>query len=137
MVSVLSAFFAGLAWWQSRRQAIASAEMVDIERGRVERQAIEAQSARVTIGVDRGSIKLQNIGQSVARSVNFVPDIRIGDSGSMPHFDLSMFPCDLQPGHEIRVHFVEVAASVGRLQVGLSWVDERGRQQEFMLLALT
>src|SRR5664280_2529558 len=103
-IAILSAIFSGLAWWSNRRQAVASVEMVGIERERQAAESIEAASAQIVPELAPGgsesrffrNIGLRNVGRATA--VSLEASIEPISGSHLEVTDHGNFPCDVPPG---------------------------------------
>lgn len=138
-VALLSALFAGLAWRETRKQATASRDMVNIEQKRDTSAVERARAARVVPRIvrerdDKGRMKSRlqvvNEGEAIARGVEVGLEPIEGEEGHLPLFLDHTFPCDLPSGHTAEVHLTVVMGSAARVRLTTTWADDRGRQQE-------
>lgn len=138
-VSLLSALFAGLAWRETRKQAIASRDMVTIEHRRDADAVEHARAARVVPeivrerdekGRMRSRLQVVNKGDGIARSVTVVLEQIEGEEGHLPRFFDNTFPCDLPADHKADVPLTVVLGSVPRVLLISRWTDDRGPQEE-------
>ena len=131
-ISIVSVFFAGLAWWQTR-------DMVAIERARDIKQATASASAKV-VPVLVGDINaqgrlvqstyLRNVGAATAHGVTVTLEPIEGEGKPAPRFAAFAFPCDIAGGAEAKLHVRITLGGPTRAIVVVSWTDGNGSHAE-------
>lgn len=139
VVSLVSALFAGLAWRETRKQAVASRDMVTIEQRRDAEAVERGRAARVVPriireldekGRRRSRIELINEGAAVARNTTVSLEAVEGEERNLPRFLDHAFPCDIPAGQGAGVHLSVYLGSAPRVVLVTSWTDDRGLQEE-------
>ena len=142
-IAILSAIFSGLAWWSNRRQAVASVEMVGIERARQAAESIDAASAQIVPQLAaRGSesrffrnIVLRNVGRASALSLEASIEPIAGSY--LEVIDHGNFPCDVPPGAAVTlVLYRQEVTGPQRVAVCLTWIDGTGPRTERTMVSL-
>ena len=142
-IAILSAIFSGLAWWSTRRQAVASLEMVRIERARHAAESIEASAAQIVPELAAGgaesrfisTIDLRNAGRATA--VSLEATIEPMATSPLQIIDHGNFQCDVQPGTSVSLvlHRTSVTGPQ-RVAICLTWIDGTGPRTERTTVSL-
>jgi hypothetical protein len=140
-IAVLSALFSALAWWSNRRQAVASVEMVGIERKRDADEATEAAMAKIVPeSVAAGprltyTVQLRNVGRATA--VSLEAKVEAGGPNSVGVLQHSNFPCDVEPGTSASLVLLRPSTTAPlRALLVLTWIDGSGPRTEKTTVSL-
>lgn len=142
-IAILSAIFSGLAWWSTRRQAVASLEMVEIERARHAAESIETSAAQIVPELAAGGaasrfiriIDLRNAGRATAVSLEATIDPT--DTSPLEVIDHGNFPCDVPPGASVSlVLHRQSVDGPQRVAICLTWIDGTGPRTERTTVSL-
>lgn len=146
VVAAMSAVFAGLAWWQTKRQADLTAAMSRNDNQRradevraAQEQARRQQQAHVIPvmepkidpqGRNVRELRIKNIGLALAREADIRIEAVQGVPGAVPRWARLAQACDLPAGQSAKlVHVSRSMGSAAEVMIVTSWLDGDGSHE--------